>query len=96
MGWGEWMVPEFRDEQEFALQVLQLELRDAIAHNPEEVIALCVSLSRLTSMQDSIIRKATRRITELELGQAIAEPLATTPPARRGRSCGPCQAEASD
>jgi hypothetical protein len=96
MGWSEWMVPEFRDEQEFALQVLQLELRDTIVHNPEEVIALCVSLSRLTSMQDSIIRKATRRITELELGQAIAEPLATTPPARRGRSCGPCQAEASD
>lgn len=96
MGWSEWMVPEFRDEQEFALQVLQLELRDTIVRNPEDVIALCVSLSRLTSMQDSIIRKATRRITELELGQAIAEPLATPPPARHGRSCGPCQAEASD
>lgn len=94
MGWGEWMVPEFRDEQEFALQVLQLELRDTIAHKPEEVISLCVSLSRLTSMQDSIIRKATRRITELELGQAIAEPM--PPPPRRGRSCGPCQTEASD
>lgn len=96
MGWGEWMVPEFRDEQEFALQVLQLELRNTIEHNPEEVIALCLSLSRLNSMQDSIIRKANGRIAELEAGQAIAEPLPTPPPARRGRSCGPCQAEASD
>lgn len=96
MGWGEWMVPEFRDEQEFALQVLQLQLRDTIVRNPEDVIALCVSLSRLTSMQDSIIRKATGRIAELEASQAIVEPLETPPPARRGRSCGPCQAEASD
>lgn len=95
MGWGEWMVPEFRDEQQFALQVLQLELRDTIAHKPEEVIALCLSLSRLNSMQDSIIRKATSRIAELEAGQAIADPMATPPP-RRGRSCGRCWTEPCD
>jgi hypothetical protein len=95
MGWGEWMVPEFRDEQEFALQVLQLELREQIQKNPEEMIALCLSLSRLNSMQDSIIRKATGRIAELEAGQAIADPSAT-PPLRRGRSCGPCWTEPCD
>jgi hypothetical protein len=72
MSWGAWLVPELRDSQEFALHALELELRDTIKHNPEEVIRLAVSLSRLTAMQKSIILKATKRIAELEVAEAIA------------------------
>lgn len=80
MSWGAWLVPELRDSQEFGLRALELELRDTIKEKPEEVIRLCVSLSRLTAMQEAIILKATKRIAELEVGQAIAAP---TPRRRR-------------
>jgi hypothetical protein len=77
MGWGQWMVPELRDSQLFALRALELELRDTIRSNPDEVIRLCVALSQQCQMQASIIRKASGRIAELEVGQAIAQAIAT-------------------
>lgn len=73
MSWGAWLVPELSDSQEFSLRALEVELRDTIQRNPEELIWLCLSLARLTAMQKSIICKATGRIAELEVSQAIAD-----------------------
>ena len=79
MGWGSWMVPDLSDSQEFALRVLEFELRDEIKQNPARVIELCVSLSRVSQMQNSIINKATKRIAELEVQQAVREQRVTRP-----------------
>lgn len=73
MGWGEWMVPELRDAQQFGLRALELELRDTVRRRPDEVIRLCVALSEQCQKQESIIRKAAKRIAELETVQALAE-----------------------
>lgn len=76
MAWAEWMEWEISDAQEYALRALELELRETIKHQPEDVIRRFVVLARKTEGQASVILKATRRIAELEVAQAIAEPAA--------------------
>jgi hypothetical protein len=78
MAWADWMVPEFRPEEDFRLRALELELQQEIHRRPSEVTALCLGLAKQNAMQASIIRKATDRIAVLELNLAIA----TTKPPR--------------
>lgn len=76
MAWAQWMEWEISDAQEYALRALELELRETIKLQPEDVIRRFVVLARKTEGQTSVILKATKRIAELEVAQAIAEPAA--------------------
>ncbi len=72
MAWGQWMVPELTAETEFRLKAHELEIREAVGVRPEALADLTVALSWQAAAQDSIIRKATRRIAELEAREAVA------------------------
>ena len=72
MGWSQWMVPELSPEAEFQLQArARLEVREALSTRPQAVEDLTISLAVQNAMMDSVIRKATRRIAELEAREAV-------------------------
>lgn len=85
MGWGQWRVPELREEDLFALRVLEIQLRETLQRHPETLLRMCVVLSEQCQIRDNIIVKASKRIAELEASQAIAEPAAPQQPLRRRR-----------
>ena len=68
------MVPELSPEAEFQLQArARLEVREALNTRPQAVEDLTISLAVQNAMMDSVIRKATRRIAELEAREAVRE-----------------------
>ena len=73
MSWGQWMVPELTAEADFRLKAQEMELTRVVEHQPEAVASIAGSLLRQTVMYESIIRKATHRIAELEMREALAE-----------------------
>lgn len=83
MGWGQWRVPELREEDRLALRVLEIQLRETLQRHPETLLRMCVVLSEQCRIKDNIINKASERIAELEMCQAIAEPAAPRRPRRR-------------
>jgi hypothetical protein len=85
MGWGQWRVPELSEEDRFALRVLELELRKTLDRHPKSLLRMCVVLSEQCRIRDNIINKASERIAELEMSQAIAEPAAPQQQLRRRR-----------
>lgn len=72
MAWNQWMVPELTPETEFRLKAAALEITEAMRHTPQVVGALAVQLAHQAALQESIIRKATARICELEAQAAAA------------------------
>lgn len=69
----DWMVPEVSDELEFQLHRLGKELRQEITdRGPDAVIVRCLCMARLISTQEIMIRRAGRRIAELEVALAAA------------------------
>ena len=76
MGWAQWRVPELTEEDQLALRVLQLRLRETQKHSPEALLGLCLTLAEQCRVKDNIINKASERIAVLEMSQAIAEPAA--------------------
>lgn len=79
MGWGSWMVPELTVEADLQLRGREIEIAHAVSKNPEAVADLASSLLRQTVMYESIIRKATHRIAELEMREVLAERAAARP-----------------
>ncbi len=78
----DWMVPEASDELEFQLHHLGNELRDEVTNRgPDAVIVRCLLMARLISTQEIMIRRAGRRIAELEV--ALAASQASIKPRRR-------------
>jgi hypothetical protein len=78
MGWNQWMVPELTAEAEFHLQArARLEVREALNSRPQAVEDLTISLAVQNAMMESIIRKATKRIAELEAREAVRQGEAT-------------------
>jgi hypothetical protein len=65
------MVPELTPEAEFQLQArARLEVREALSTRPQAVEDLTISLAVQAAMMESVIRKATKRIAELEAREA--------------------------
>lgn len=77
MGWGDWKVPDISQEMEFNQRALELELRELIRQDPEAVIGRCLFLARQSVIQQGVLDRASRRIAELEVGQALAVARAT-------------------
>jgi hypothetical protein len=77
MSWGEWMVPEISQEMEFNQRALELELRELIRQDPEAVIGRCLFLARQGIIQQGVLARASRRIAELEVVEALAAARAT-------------------
>jgi hypothetical protein len=73
MSWGNWMVPELSVEQLLSLEKGVRALRNEGPANKEKVVDLAADLWRQHLLQQSIISKATRHITELEARLAVAE-----------------------
>jgi hypothetical protein len=71
------MVPELTAETEFRLKAHELEIRQAATVRPDALTAPMVALLWQTAAQESIIRKATRRIAELEAREAVTNPRAS-------------------
>jgi hypothetical protein len=70
---SQWMVPDLTVEQLLSLEKGIRALRNEGPTNTEKVVALAADLWRQHLMQQSIISKATRHITELEARLAVAE-----------------------
>jgi len=81
MGWGQWMVPELTAAQDLRLRAQELEITNTASQNPEAVGHLCAQLLRQSVMYEVILRKATHRIAELEMREALQE---RQPPKRVG------------
>lgn len=79
MSWGQWMVPTLTVEQLLSLEKGIRALRNEGPTNSEQVVNLAADLWRQHLMQQSIISKATRHITELEARLALAEASAPRP-----------------
>lgn len=73
MTWGKWLVPELPLSTEARLRASELEIHAAIHSEPERVANLAVLLMRQNLLQESIIRNAIRRMSELEAREAAAE-----------------------
>ena len=74
MSWNQWMVPELTPEAEFHLQArARMEVREALNNRPQAVEDLTISLAVQNALMESIIRKATRRIAELEAREAVRQ-----------------------
>ena len=65
------MVPEIEPETEFRLRLAALELEEAAIHTPQVVAAVAVQLAQANAQMESVLRKATARICELEAREAI-------------------------
>lgn len=67
MSWGEWMVPELSIAAAVQLEHGKRVLRENATAHPQQVANLACSTLEQTFLQQSIMRKATARIAELEM-----------------------------
>lgn len=70
MAWGDWMVPQPGPEH---LLTLERQKRAVDAYTETQAKEMLISLCQLSMHQDLIIRAATRRISELELVEALKQ-----------------------
>ncbi len=86
MSWGEWMVPELSIAAAVQLEHGKRVLRDNATSHPDQVANIACSTLEQTFLQQSIMRKATAHIAELELLMLLSEepakPDAAPAPAR--------------
>jgi hypothetical protein len=76
----DWMKPVESDELEFELHRLGNELRNEVTNRgPDAVIVRCLLMARLISIQEIMIRRAGRRIAELEVALAAASQASIKP-----------------
>lgn len=73
MGLNQWMIPELSPEADFRLRAQELEISKAVAEHPQAVADLAASLLRQSAMYETMLRKATHRIAELEAREAIGQ-----------------------
>ena len=86
MTFSDWMVPELRVSAAVELENSKRIIRSHAAHNPDKIIELACSAMEQTFMYQSITRKATKRIAELELTMLLSPP--ATPPDQSEQPCG--------
>ena len=67
MSWGDWMVPELSIAAAVQLEHGKRVLREHARSHPNRVAELACSTLEQTFLQQSIMRKATARIAELEM-----------------------------
>lgn len=73
MAWGDWMVPTLTPSASFQLETQKRTLRSNAADHPDEVTNLAISLLESNAMLQSVVRKATNHIAELELKEILAD-----------------------
>lgn len=69
-----WMIPELSLSSQLQLESNKRTVRNLVASNPNEVAELTCTLMTQLSLQESILRKATHRIAELELEELLSAP----------------------
>ena len=74
MAWGEWMVPELSLAAEAQLASAKHTLLQEVHQHPEQVAELAWASMQQAAMLQSIMRKATARIAELELAEVLRHP----------------------
>lgn len=74
MSFGEWMVPELSVNAELQLEYSKRLIRANTREKPEEIAELACSLTQQLMLYQSIVRKATHRIAELEIATVLFEP----------------------
>lgn len=74
MALASWMIPELSLSSELQLESHKRIVRTEVTGNPTEVAELACSLMTQLSLQESILRKATHRIAELELQELLNAP----------------------
>ena len=73
MSWGDWMVPELSIAAAVQLEHGKRVLRENATKHPDQVANLACSTLEQTFLQQSIMRKATAHIAELELLMLLSE-----------------------
>ena len=73
MSWGEWMVPELSIAAAVQLEHGKRVLRDNATKHPDQIANIACSTLEQTFLQQSIMRKATAHIAELELLMLLSE-----------------------
>lgn len=73
------MVPELSDSAALHLEHRKRVLRNEVRTAPDAVAEIACSLLQHTTMMESIMRKATKRIAELELQALLGHPSAGAP-----------------
>lgn len=74
MSLAEWMVPDLSLASELQLEAHKRTVRNTAPSNPKEVADLACTLMTQLTLQESILRKATHRIAELELQELLNQP----------------------
>ena len=81
MSFGDWMVPELSVNAELQLEYSKRLIRANVRQKPEEIAELTCSLTQQLMLYQSIVRKATHRIAELELTTVLFDSQVADPPA---------------
>lgn len=71
---SDWMIPELSLSSQVQLESNKRSVRNHVEANPVEVAELACTLMTQITLQESIMRKATRRIAELELQELLNTP----------------------
>lgn len=74
MTWGEWLVPELSLAAELECRAKVLALQNDGPGCPEAVLSAAIALTQAWYQQESIIRKAIKRVNELELQLEFGKP----------------------
>lgn len=74
MSWGDWLVPELTLTAELECRAKVLALQNDGPSCPEAVLAAAIALTQAWYQQDAIIRKAIKRVNELELQLEFGKP----------------------
>lgn len=74
MSLSNWMIPELTLSSELQLETHKREVRAHAKVNPLEVAELACVLMTQLRLQESICRKATHRIAELEMEDLLSSP----------------------
>lgn len=69
-----WMIPDLSLTSELQLEAHKRVVRNNATERPEEVADLACTLMTHLTLQESILRKATHRIAELELQELLNTP----------------------
>ena len=87
MSLSEWMIPEISDSAAFHLEQRKRVLKSEVKTAPDAVADLACSLLHHLTVMESIMRKATKRIAELEL-EALLGPQAAGVPNKSADDAG--------
>jgi hypothetical protein len=73
MAWGEWMIPELSISASVDLEHKKRLLLAEVKKRPDEVAQAAAAILQHNAMLQSILRKATTHIAELELKSLLSQ-----------------------